>query len=90
LDELRREAEAIYRTFPELRKGPLAAGNPTAGVRGDVEGLSDRRRPKMSREARKRIAEAQRKRWAEWKARKAEAAVPRIESRPSRKAAKKR
>ena len=38
------------------------------GVRGAVEGaVTRRRRPKMSPQARKRIAEAQRRRWAEWR-----------------------
>ena len=77
LQELQREAEAIYTTFPHLRSGrPVRAQNPhtadvqtaVSGVRGAVQGAVKRRRPKMSREARKRIAEAQRRRWAEWKA----------------------
>ena len=36
-----------------------------AGVGDAFDGVVTRRRPKMSRQARKRIAEAQRKRWAE-------------------------
>ena len=36
-----------------------------------LEGAVTRRRPKMSRQARKRIAEAQRRRWAEWRAKNA-------------------
>src|SRR4030095_2057490 len=71
--EIQRELESIYRLFPELRTGrsaspPYRAGvrGAVAGVRPAVEGAVTRRRPKMSAEARKRIAEAQRKRWAEW------------------------
>jgi len=71
LEALQREIGAIYQVFPELRAGRSArTPNPyTAGVRSAVEGAVTRRRPRrMSREARKRIAEAQKKRWAEWKA----------------------
>jgi hypothetical protein len=46
----------------------------SARVSGAVEGVR-RRRPKMSREARKRIAEAQKKRWAAWKAKQGTAAT---------------
>jgi hypothetical protein len=77
LEALQQEIATIHRTFPDLRRGrSTAAPNPytagvrkaVAGVREAVEGAVTRRRPKMSAEARKRIAEAQRKRWAEWKA----------------------
>jgi hypothetical protein len=71
LEALQREIAAIYLVFPELRRGRLAAApNPyTAGVRAAVAGaVTRRRRPRLSREARKRIADGQRKRWAEWKA----------------------
>jgi len=75
LAALEREKAAIYQAFPNLRQGrsttnPYTAGVRTAvsGVREAVEGGVTRRRPKMSLEARERIAAAQRKRWAEWKA----------------------
>jgi hypothetical protein len=77
LAEIAEETRAIYAAFPELRGAPSGQpANPytpgvrraVAGVRPAVEGAVTRRRPKMSAEARKRIAEAQRKRWAEWKA----------------------
>jgi hypothetical protein len=65
---------AIYKTFPDLRRSRPATNPYTAGVRGAVsgvrqavEGAVPRRRFKMSRASRKRIAEAQRKRWAEWR-----------------------
>lgn len=70
LEALQREMAAIFLVFPELRRGRSAAApNPyTAGVRAAVAGaVTRRRRPRMSPEARKRIADAQRKRWAEWR-----------------------
>jgi hypothetical protein len=42
----------------------------SAGVRGAVEGVRPRRKRTMSAEAKKRIAEAQRKRWAQWRKKK--------------------
>jgi len=77
LEALQREIAAIYQVFPELRGGrSTAAQNPyTAGVRSAVAGaVTRRRRPGMSREARKRIAEAQRKRWELWRAKNGKAA----------------
>ena len=77
LAALEREMAAIYQVFPELRGGrSTATSNPyTAGVRSAVEGaVTRRRRPRMSREARKRIAEAQRKRWEAWRAKNGKAA----------------
>ena len=75
LEALHREIAAIHEVFPELRRvRSAAAPNPyTAGVRSAVEGAVTRRRSrrKLSREARQRIGDAQRKRWAEWKARNA-------------------
>ena len=71
LAALEREMAAIYQVFPELRGGrSTATPNPyTAGVRSAVAGaVTPGRRPRMSREARKRIADAQRKRWAAWRA----------------------
>jgi hypothetical protein len=80
LSALQRELAAIYQVFPDLRDVPSTpAPNPyTAGVRRAVSGVRaavadavTRRRFKMSREARKRIAAAQRKRWAEWRTKQA-------------------
>jgi hypothetical protein len=68
LGALQQEISDIYATFPELRRG-RSAPDLTDAVRQVRQGaVMPRRRRKMSREARKRIAEAQRKRWAEWKA----------------------
>jgi hypothetical protein len=68
LDALQREIAGIYATFPDLRRGRSAPNPFTEGVRQAVQGaVTRRRRPKMSASARKRIAEAQRKRWAEWR-----------------------
>jgi len=66
------EAEQIYRAFPELRKGggrsgagrPAAAGDEAAPGRGRRR----RRRRTMSAEARKRISDAQKARWARQRA----------------------
>jgi hypothetical protein len=64
LIELAEEAAAINREFPELRerdprKRPAAAVSPAAP--------SGRRRRKMSTEARRKISEAQKARWAKQK-----------------------
>lgn len=74
LVEIAEEAAQIYATFPELRDRGAAGSVP--GGRGGrarkVEAAGDeqprRRRRKMSREARKRISEAQKVRWAKQKA----------------------
>jgi len=95
--EIQRELENIYRLFPELRTG-RSASNPhtagvrraVAGVRRAVEGAVTRRRPKMSAEARKRIAEAQRKRWAEWKAQQDKAGKGNPSAQPSAGGSRKR
>jgi hypothetical protein len=72
LEALQREISAIYSTFPELGTGRSATNPFTESVRQAVQGAVTRRRRRlMSREARNRIAEAQRKRWAEWKAKQA-------------------
>jgi hypothetical protein len=68
LEALQREIAAIYQVFPDLRSGRSAPNPYTAGVREAVQGAVTRRRPRLSLQARKRIAEAQRKRWAELKA----------------------
>jgi hypothetical protein len=78
--ELQREIASLHQVFPDLRqRRSTAAPNPhtagvrsaVAGVRKALEGGVTRRRPKMSAQARKRIGDAQRKRWAEWKAKQA-------------------
>jgi hypothetical protein len=80
LVNLQREIETIYQTFPDLRPGrsaqaqnPYTAGvrSAVAGVREAVEGAVRRRRPNLSREARKRISEAQNARWATHRSEKA-------------------
>jgi len=76
LQALQREIAAIQAMFPQLRGGRSTTTNPyTAGVRRAVAGVRDaaegavaRRRRKMPAEARRRIAVAQRKRWAQWRA----------------------
>ena len=66
LEALEREIAAIYAVFPELRTGRSA---PNEGVREALKrAVTRRRRPRLSPKARKRIAEAQRKRWTELKA----------------------
>lgn len=69
---LQREIEVIYQRFPELRpERPARAQNPytagvrsaVAGVRAAVEGAVTRRRS-LSPEGRKRVSEAQKRRWA--------------------------
>jgi hypothetical protein len=102
LAELQREIASLHQAFPDLRqRRSTAAPNPyTAGVRSAVAGVREalkgavtRRRPKMSRQARMRIAEAQRKRWAEWRAvqHKSEQGKPAVtQKRPAGAARKKR
>ena len=69
--EIAEEAARIFKAFPELR----ARGRGLDAVRGasapvasaEPEPLGRRRRRKMSAEARKRISEAQKARWAKQK-----------------------
>src|SRR6476620_6187692 len=77
LEALQREIASIHQAFRNLRqRRSTAAANPhtvgawnaVAGVREALEGAVTRRRPKMSPQGRQRIAQAQRKRWAEWRA----------------------
>lgn len=72
LVEIAEEAAAIHRTFPELRDRAAgvgavrqAAATPQAQPR---RGRRKGRRRNLSPEGRSRIAEAARRRWAEWKA----------------------
>jgi hypothetical protein len=64
LVEIAAEAAAIYRAFPELRdrENTDVPNTPAPAP------ARKRRRFRMSAEAKARIAEAQRKRWAVWKA----------------------
>ena len=72
--ELAEEAAAIFAIFPELRapgRGFMAkAGGRAGSVAGDAVAapVKRRRRRKMSAEARKRISDAQKARWAKQKA----------------------
>jgi hypothetical protein len=76
LEALEREIAAIYHVFPDLRSRRSTTNPYTAGVREALKGAVTRRRPpRLSPQARKRIAEAQRKRWAELKARQVSAAA---------------
>jgi hypothetical protein len=65
LAEITAESEKILSFFPELRgsRNSAAARNSSASPSPRPR----RRRTKMSAEARRRIAEAQKKRWAEWR-----------------------
>jgi hypothetical protein len=83
LRELTEEITSIYRAFPGLRgtqgrrsaKGSRAqrGTGPTENAAGDTAARPSRRRRKMSAEARKRISDAQKARWAKQRA---EAATP--------------
>ena len=100
LRELEREIAAIHTTFPDLRSPRrVPTGNPytsdveraVAGVPRAIAGaVTRRRRPRMSREARERIGEAQRKRWKEWRAKNGKAAEGTAGSQPVAKSRKKR
>jgi hypothetical protein len=69
LEALQLEISAIYTSFPELRRGRTSTNPFSEGVKKTAQGaVTPRRRRKMSASARKRIAEAQRKRWVEWRA----------------------
>ena len=67
LNQLRTEIAAIYTTFPELRRG-TPPSHPAADNASDKPARRRRRR-KLSAEARKRISDAQKARWAKQKAR---------------------
>jgi hypothetical protein len=72
LVEIAEEAAAIHRAFPELRQ--RAPGQPTGAGRAAASQPQPERKPRprrrrLSAEGRERIAEAARRRWAEWKAR---------------------
>jgi hypothetical protein len=73
LQELGRETQELFRHFPQLRAESPFAGwererprSAAVGTYGTAKPTSRRgRRRRMSKEARERIAAAQRKRWAE-------------------------
>ena len=68
LTQLRTEVAEIYATFPELRRGSRAI-RPAADNATNKPARARRRR-KLSAEARKRISDAQKARWARQRARK--------------------
>jgi hypothetical protein len=94
LVEIAEEAAAIHRTFPELRdraSGMTGGATQTAASQPQRRrGRRKGRRRNLSAEGRSRIAEAARKRWAEWKARKGEAEAPAAASPSTGRAPKKR
>jgi hypothetical protein len=59
--EIAREAAAIHQAFPELRQGRAKS---RAGSASRVTPARTRRRRNLSAAARKRISDAQKKRWA--------------------------
>ena len=68
LEVIQREMATIYATFPALR-GRSKETDSSLGNDAEPPGAHPkRRRRRMSADARKRIWDAQRKRWAEWKA----------------------
>jgi hypothetical protein len=68
LRDIEAEMDAIVRQFPDLRRGARANGGADgAGAR------LPRRKRKMSAAGRKRIGEAAKRRWAEWRAKQAAA-----------------
>jgi hypothetical protein len=74
LVELAEEARAIFAAFPELRGQGRGFGSKPEVATGQVK-LSKRRRQGMSAAARKKVSLAQKKRWAEWRKKKAKAAA---------------
>jgi hypothetical protein len=73
LVQLAEEAAAIHRVFPELRRtgrgrGRPAAADTTEQPAGAGGGRTRRRRRRMSADARRRISEAQKARWARQRA----------------------
>jgi len=75
--QIAEEAQAIYRAFPELRRagrGRIPAAGRASAAAGDVTSgaasasAGGRRRRNLSAEARKRISDAQKARWAKHRA----------------------
>jgi hypothetical protein len=78
LIEISEEAAAIYRSFPELRDrtNGSGVGRRGPGRKAQANGsASPRRKRTMSADARRRISEAQKARWAKQKANGAESQV---------------
>lgn len=70
LAELEAERQSIFKAFPQLsRTRPDGAGPKLVGPQAAAapESAAPLRRRKMSAEGRRRIAEAARRRWAEWR-----------------------
>ena len=59
------EAAAIYRAFPELRDRGGQSGMAARSGGDETSAPGKRRRRRMSAAGRKRISDAQKKRWAE-------------------------
>ena len=74
LVELAEEARAIFAAFPELR-GAGRGFEVSRGRKAETASVtpSKRRRKPMSAAARRKIALAQKKRWAEWRKKKGKA-----------------
>lgn len=70
--QISEEAAAIYRAFPELRRGGRgrgAAGRRSApAADADASAAPVRKRRRLSAAARKRISDAQKRRWAKQRA----------------------
>jgi hypothetical protein len=67
LVQIAEETTAIHRAFPQLRRGGGSSfAEPNAGMDGAAP-RRRRRRRKLSAEARKRISDAQKARWARQK-----------------------
>jgi hypothetical protein len=65
LAEITVESAKILSVFPELRGSRSGEATDTSSVSASPR--PRRRRTKMSAEARRRIAEAQKRRWSEWR-----------------------
>ena len=68
LGELQREIEAIRTAFPDLRSAQSRQPSTSASAGGRKR---RRRRRKMTAAAKKAVSLAQKKRWAEWRAKQA-------------------
>ncbi len=64
--QIAQEAAEIHRAFPELRKSGSTL--PVSRNATSSSAVPKRKRRKLSAEARKRISDAQKKRWAKQKA----------------------
>jgi hypothetical protein len=68
LADIASEQRAIFAAFPELRRSGSRSGAPSGGDAESQPPNPKRRRRRMSKEARKRISDAQKARWAKQKA----------------------